>query len=118
MKRIIITAFVLFAGIAAYSQNQTPQGGNKSYTREGDTFQQVKGRRSSSASSSDQVTAYKWQDSKGNEYPIVLHTYTRGEKAGRTTCYVVRTSAKTGKEYKYYLPDGEAIAAEILKENL
>ena len=49
--------------------------------------------------------------------PIFLHTYAKGEKAGRTTCYVFKTSAKTGKEYKYYIPDGEAIAAEILGQN-
>ena len=117
MKKLIITTIALLAvAMSASAQNQTPQGGNKSYDRKGDTFVQTRAKRSS-ASSNDQVTAYKWRDSKGNEYPIVLHTYAKGEKAGRTTAYVVRTSSKTGKEYKYYLPDGEAIAAEILKEN-
>ena len=93
---------------ASKAQAQDTKG---KYTREGTTFIQQKGARSSS--STDQVTSYKWRDSKGQEYPIVLHTYTKGEKAGKTTCYVVKTSSKTGKEYKYYLPDGEAIAREI-----
>ena len=109
MKKILISAVMLFAAIAAHSQNQ-PKG----YTRDGKTFTQTKGARSSS--SSDMATAYTWKDGKGNEYPLFLHTYTKGEKAGRTTCYVLKTSAKTGKEYKYYVPNGEAIAAEILGE--
>ena len=109
MKKIILTAVVLFAAFTAYSQNQT-----KGYTRDGKTFTQTKGARA--GSSQDVATAYTWKDSKGNEYPLFLHTYTKGEKAGRTTCYVVKTSAKTGKEYKYYIPNGEEIAREILGE--
>ena len=113
MKKFIITTIAVLA-VAMSANAQTQGDKSKSYDRKGDTFVQTKAKRGSASSSNDQVTAYKWQDSKGIEYPIVLHTYARGEKAGRTTCYVVRTSAKTGKEYKYYLPDGEAIAAEIL----
>jgi len=111
MKRTIISAFLLFAAIAGYSQNQTA---GKGYTRDGKTFTQQKGSRS--GSSQDVATTYTWKDSKGNEYPLFLHTYVKGEKAGRTTAYVVRTSSKTGKEYKYYLPDGERIAMEIMNE--
>lgn len=108
MKKVIITIAVLIASMSlGMAQDKNAA---KGYTRDGKTFTQQKGARSSS----DRPTAYTWKDSKGNEYPIVLHTYTKGEKAGRTTCYVVKTSAKTGKEYKYYLPQGEAIAAEIL----
>ena len=108
---IFATAICLDAGKASAQDTK----GNKGYTREGTTFVQQKGARASS--SNDQVTSYKWRDSKGQEYPIVLHTYTKGEKAGKTTCYVVKTSSKTGKEYKYYLPDGEAIAEQIISEN-
>ena len=117
MKRIIITIATFVASVAlanAQGPENAPQGGN--YTRQGDTFVQG-ARRGSSRSSDDQPTAYTWRDTKGNEYPIFLHTYTKGEKAGRTTCYVVKTSAKTGKEYKYYIPDGEAIAREILGQS-
>ena len=88
----------------------------KSYKRQGDTFVQTRTRNTGDIP--DQVTAYTWKDSKGNIYPIILHTYTRGDRKGVTTCYVMKKSAKTGKEYKYYIPDGEAIAAEILAENL
>lgn len=110
MKKAIITIAVL---IAAMSLGKAQDKTTKKYTKEGTTFVQQKSSRSSSTS--DRATAYTWRDSKGNEYPIFLHTYTRGEKAGRTTCYVFKTSSKTGKEYKYYIPDGEAIASEILK---
>lgn len=102
-KAIIILAVLALATAGAQGQN---------YEREGKTFVQS-ARKSESA---DQVTAYFWRDTKGHEYPIILHTYTKGEKAGRTIAYVVRKSAKSGKDYKYYLPNGEQIASDILKE--
>lgn len=108
MKKALLTLAVLALAISAGAQDSKTAA---KYTKDGNTFVQTPASRSAST---DQVTAYKWRDTKGNEYPIILHTYTKGEKAGRITAYVVRTSAKTGKEYKYYLPDGEKIAAEIL----
>lgn len=110
MKKTLISIALLIVALSATAQEKTQQN---AYKREGKTFVQTKAQKSSS----DQTTAYTWKDSKGNEYPIVLHTYTKGEKKGRTTAYVIRTPAKTGKEYKYYLPDGEKIAAEILNES-
>ena len=83
--------------------------------REGDTFIQQTTRGASA--NTDQETSYLWRDSKGNEYPIILHTYTKGEKAGKETCYVWKVSAKTGKKYKYYIPNGEQIAEQIIEEN-
>lgn len=110
MKRIIITFAILIAS-AGLMRAQ-----DHNFTQDGKTFVQG-ARKGSSRASKDQATSYTWRDSKGVEYPIFLHTYERGEKAGRTTCYVVKTSAKTGKEYKYYLPDGEAIASKIMGES-
>ena len=110
---IIIAVFIASMGLANGQDKNT-----KSYTRQGDTFVQGK---TSRGSSSDQATAYTWKDSKGNEYPLFLHEYTKdtkNHKQGDVTCFVYKTSAKTGKEYKYYIPEGEAIAKEILKENL
>ena len=94
MKKTLLTLAVLALAIGARAQDKTQQ---KPFVRDGKTFVQAKAQ----ASGNDTPTAFVWRDSKGNEYPIVLHTYTKGEKAGRTTCYVIRTSAKTGKEYKY-----------------
>lgn len=110
MKRIIITFALLAIVASAAAQNPV-----KGYTRKGDTF--VQSNPEATPFKGDQVTAYKWRDSKGNEYPIILHTYVRGEKVGRITAYVIRKSAKTGKDYKYYLPDGEKIAEDIIKES-
>lgn len=110
MRKAFLTIAVLALATIAGAQDKTPK---TAYQREGNTFVQ-QSRRSSSAGAQDTPTDFVWRDSKGNEYPIILHVYVRGEKAGRTTAYVVRVSAKTGKEYKYYLPDGEAIAAEIM----
>ena len=108
MKKTLLVIALLAVAVSAGAQE-------KNYTRNGNTFAQ-KVRTASDLSKSDTPTAYVWRDSKGNEYPIILHTYTKREKAGRITCYVVRTSQKTGNDYKYYLPNGEEIAREILSE--
>lgn len=110
MKRIILLA-VMTLGMSFLAGAQNPQTAT---TREGNVFIQTVTKRSSDA---DQPTQYVWKDIKGNEYTIWLHTYVNGEKQGQVTCFVWRKSQKTGKEYKYYIPDGEKIAAEILKEN-
>lgn len=112
MKKFISTIVVIVLAIVSVSAQERSKE-VRFQVKDGNTFVQQKGVRSSS--SSDRATDYKWEDTKGNVYPIFLHTYTRGEKAGRTTAYVVKTSAKTGKEYKYYIPDGEAVAKDILK---
>lgn len=59
--------------------------------REGDTFKVEQ-----ASKASDTQTKYTWEDKEGNKYPIFI------TKKG--ACYVIRTSKKTGKEYKYYLP--------------
>ena len=51
-------------------------------------------------------TPYTWKDSKGNEYPIYI--------SASGSCYVIKTSKKTGKEYKNYL--SKEVSAEICKE--
>ena len=48
------------------------------------------------------LTPYKWEDSKGNQYPIYM--------GPSGACYVVRVS-KNGNEYKQYL--GEEISRDI-----
>lgn len=71
--------------------------------RDGDTF---KVERTTSVNP-DTKTKYTWEDKEGNKYPIYI------TKKG--ACYVLRTSKKTGKEYKYYLPKDiqEAIKKEL-----
>lgn len=64
---------------------------NAEVKREGDTFKTEQ-----SAKSTGTQTKYTWEDKQGNKYPIFI--------TKRGACYIVRTSKKTGKEYKYYLP--------------
>lgn len=61
---------------------------------------------SKSSKSNAQQTQYTWKDSKGNEYPIYI--------SASGSCYVIKTSKKTGKEYKSYLP--KEVSAAICKE--
>lgn len=117
MKRFFVmmaTVITMFFGINNVNA-QTPDGDNTQkveYSKENKTFKKVK-----KSGNNDQKTSYLWEDSKGNTYPIWLHEYTRGENTGKITCYVIRISQKTGKEYKYYLPNGIEIAEQILREN-
>ena len=43
------------------------------------------------------VTPFKYEDSKGKQYPIIIN-----KSNGK--CYTWRKSSKTGKLYKSYLP--------------
>lgn len=52
-------------------------------------------------------TGYLWEDSKGNQYPIMINP-------NSGACYIIRISKKTGKEYKQYM-DTE-ISQQIAKE--
>ena len=85
MKKLIIAVALLVASTASLTA--------QSYTRQGNTFVAV--RKATTAKESGKKTAYTWKDSKGNEYPIY--------QSASGSCYVLRTSRKTGKEYKQYL---------------
>lgn len=90
MKKFIIISFVILLGIIANAQ-----------VKEGNTFKQIKEK----TEVIEQKTSFEYEDSKGNKYPIY--------KSKRGSFYVVKTSKKTGKEYKYYLP--KEIQEEIKK---
>ena len=85
---------VLAIGLAANAQT---------YTREGNTF---------ISSTGEQVkaepikTKFIWKDNKGKEYPVYI------SKSG--SCFVIKVSSKTGKEYRNYL--GPEISEQICKE--
>ena len=55
---------------------------------------------------SDTKTKFTWEDKQGNKYPIYI--------TKRGSCYIVRVSKKTNKEYKQYLP--KDVQAQIKKE--
>ena len=81
------------------------QAQSNNVTREGNTFR-VTARATNKAGKEAEKTAYQWADNKGRNYPIYL------SKNGRA--YIIRTSGKTGKEYRYYL--GEDISRTICAE--
>ena len=82
---IFFLLFMLF-GLWMTSDAQT-------YKQEGNTFSSVKVTKSTVISDK---TPYTWKDSKDKEYPIYI------SQSG--SCYIIRTSNKTGKEYRQYLP--------------
>ena len=70
--------------------------------REGNTF-----RVEQTTKESDTKTQYTWVDKDGNVYPVFI--------TKRGACYIFRTSKKTGKEYKQYLPKN---IQETIKQEL
>lgn len=76
----------------------------QNYTRSGNTFISSTGELK--AKQEPTKTKFTWKDSKGKEYPIYI------SKNG--SCFVIKVSAKTGKEYRNYL--GTEISSQICKE--
>lgn len=104
MKKLIIFLTFIVSVIASsnlFAQNATISSTGEEYSRNGNTFSS-----NTKSKQSPEITPYTWKDSKGNEYPIYI--------SASGSCYVVKTSKKTGKEYKSYLP--KEISAEICKE--
>lgn len=93
MKKLIFCLFITLISYTSYAQ----------IVREDNTF---KTETTQTTKSEGQQTKYTWEDKKGNKYPIYI------TKSGAV--YVNRKSAKTGKEYKQYLP--KEIKEQIQKE--
>lgn len=91
MKKIILCMLLALFSINIHAEVK----------REGNTFKVEQ-----TSKASDTQTKYTWEDKEGNKYPIFI------TKKG--ACYILRTSKKTGKEYKYYLP--KEIQAQIKQE--
>jgi hypothetical protein len=92
MKKLLIMLVLLCVGLTSNAQN---------YTREGNTFVSVK-----SAKAEPTKTKFTWKDSKGTEYPVYI--------SSTGSCFIIRISKKTGKEYRSYL--GPEVSAQICKE--
>ena len=74
----------------------------QSVVREGNTFMATK----KVAKCDTLVTGFRWKDSKGVLYPIIIN-----KSSG--ACYVWKKSSKSGKMYKQYLlPE---VSAEICR---
>lgn len=77
--------------------------GNKSFKCEGTTYSSM-GRVNNSSTPTS--TSFTWTDSKGKSYPIYI--------SNSGSCYIIKTSSKSGKEYKSYL--GPEISQDICKK--
>ena len=92
MKKLLIMLVLLCVGLTSNAQT---------YTREGNTFISSTGEHSNPIK-----TKFTWKDSKGKEYPVYI--------SSNGSCFVIKVSAKTGKEYRNYL--GPEISQQICKE--
>ena len=93
-RLLTLLLLVLAMGLAANAQT---------YTRNGNTFISSKGER---VKAEPVKTKFTWKDSKGKEYPVYI--------SSNGSCFVIKVSAKTGKEYRNYL--GPEISQQICKE--
>lgn len=89
MSTRIRAIIVLILGFIALSMGMKAQ----SVQLKGKTFYAVK---DSSSKNQSVKTDYVYVDKEGNTHPVYL------SKNGKA--YIIRTSKKTGKEYKQYLP--------------
>lgn len=100
MKKIIFSIIMILA-LGVNDSNIYAQR----VVREGMTFKQVS--KSSSAKADTLLTTFRYEDSKGLQYPIIIN-----KQSGR--CWIWRKSNKTGKMYKSYL--SEDICKQVCKE--
>lgn len=101
MKKLLISvAIVLGMMTTGYAQTK--------YEQQGKTFKQVQSEKAIKKGAEPLATGFTWEDSKGNKYPIWI------SNGGKGSAYIIRTSKKTGKEYKAYL--GKEITEDIKKQ--
>lgn len=77
---------IICIGMVANADN------DKSYKCENNTYSSTGRVNNSSAPT---FTPYSWSDNKGNKYPIYI--------SNSGSCYIIKRSNKTGKEYKMYM---------------
>lgn len=93
-RLITLVLLILAIGLAANAQT---------YTRSGNTFISSTGER---VKAEPIKTKFTWKDRKGKEYPVYI--------SSNGSCFVIKVSAKTGKEYRNYL--SPEISQQICKE--
>lgn len=94
MRKLILFVMLIIASVSV-SQAQN-------YQRQDNTYKTVSG----ATTSKENRTNFIWETSKGEKYNIYV---------GPTgSCYIKRTSSKTGKEYKQYL--GEEVSKDVCKQ--
>jgi hypothetical protein len=98
MKQLALCIFMMLSTLGIHAQ---------SVERQGNTFIQVSNR---NPTEKETMTSYVYKDSKGREYPVWLSS------TGKA--FVWKTSKKTGKEYKQYVPEiGKQINPQAYKDS-
>jgi hypothetical protein len=95
MKRIVLSLCLMLASMVVMGQT-------KSYSVEGNTYKPTTEKHQSSHKQDTTVTPYFYEVS-GQQYPIIM------SKSG--SCFIGRTSNRTGKYYRQYL--GEEVSRDI-----
>lgn len=85
MKKLFLIVCLALLGSAAYAQE---------VVRNGNTFTQTSKKKAKEAF---MTTPYTYVASDGTKYPIYV--------SGNGKYFIIRKSAKTGKEYRQYLPE-------------
>lgn len=85
--------FVLLVALMGICAIGAAQSSDAKVERNGKVFSQKSIKK---AKTEPIVTDFQWEDSKGNQYPILVNP-----DSGR--CFIIKVSGKTGKEYKQYL---------------
>lgn len=85
MKRIFLIVCLALLGSVVYAQE---------VVRNGNTFTEVSKKKQKEAF---KATPYTYVASNGTKYPIYI--------SGNGKYFIIRKSAKTGKEYRQYLPN-------------
>ena len=85
MKKLLLIVCLALLGNATYAQN---------VVRNGNTFTEVSKKKQKEAF---KTTPYTYVAADGNKYPIYV--------SGNGKYFIIRKSAKTGKEYRQYLPE-------------
>ena len=98
MKKILYIIIIMFCVTLNINADD-----NKSFKCEGTTYSST-GRVKSKTEPI--ATGFTWSDSKGKEYPIYM--------SNSGSCYIIKTSAKSGKEYNSYL--GPDVSQDICKK--
>lgn len=76
----------------------------QSVTRNGNTFYQESNSNKIEKDTAT-LTGYYYQTADGTKYPIYI--------SSKGKCFILRTSSKTGKQYKQYLPE---VTKELAKK--
>lgn len=94
MKKLLLLLLMSLITITTNAQSNVEFKGNTIVTK------------STKAKGEAKKTTFVWQDKKGKEYPVYM--------SSTGSCFIVRISSNTGKEYRSYL--GPEVSQQICKK--